>query len=166
MKNNITSQELAQRLIAADERLWKKFHTTVSAEAEQSYPESEKDNSRYAAMWIEADIEALLLQGVPEGEIHEELSSDMDAARYIHWDEILSSVAIRSDWAAALKGVKDGTRLSSRIRWALSRNDIRTLAGLHKKNRYRRKIEDLLEDCNFHYECGCFASGRYAEFLN
>ena len=30
----------------------------------------------------------------------------------------------------------------------------------------REKIEDLLEDCNFHQECGLLADGKYGEYLD
>ena len=72
---------------------------------------------------------------------------------------------IREDWESALEQVKNGTDLSSIIGWAFSDEDITELAKLHKNNICREKIEDLLEDCNFHYECGKFANGEYDEFL-
>ena len=72
---------------------------------------------------------------------------------------------IREDWESALEQVKNGTDLSSIIGWAFSDEDITELAKLHKNNICREKIEDLLEDCNFHYECGKFANEEYDEFL-
>lgn len=72
---------------------------------------------------------------------------------------------IRSDWAAALRSVKYGYELSKWIDYGFYDEDIVELAKLHKRNRFRRKIEDLLEDCNFHYECGKFADHDYDEFL-
>lgn len=38
--------------------------------------------------------------------------------------------------------------------------------NLHKANKCRKKIEDLLTDCNFHYESAKFHNKDYAEFLN
>lgn len=72
---------------------------------------------------------------------------------------------VRADWETALEQVECGTDLSSVIGWAFSTNDITELAKLHKANKFREKIEDLLTDCNFHYECGQFANGEYDEFL-
>ena len=72
---------------------------------------------------------------------------------------------IRENWESALEQVKDGTDLSSKIGYGFSDKDITELAKLHKANKFREKIEDLLTDCNFHYECGQFANGEYEEFL-
>ncbi len=73
---------------------------------------------------------------------------------------------IRRNFGLALKNVKKGTELSSILGWGLSRQDIKELAILHKRNRYRMKIEDLLTDCNFHKECGEFIEGKYEYYLN
>lgn len=83
----------------------------------------------------------------------------------INWSHIYRAAEIRHDWATALRGVKKGTALSSSIDWHFSSEDIRALAKLHKANKFREKIEDLLEDCNYHYECGEFADKEYDEFL-
>lgn len=72
---------------------------------------------------------------------------------------------IREDWKSALEQVEEGSDLSSIIGWAFSDEDITELAKLHKANICRDKIEDLLEDCNFHSECSKFANGEYDEFL-
>ena len=72
---------------------------------------------------------------------------------------------IRHDWYTAIKFAKKGTDLSARIRWSFFRDDIKELAKLHKANRGRKKIEALLEDCNFHEECADFAAKEYAKYL-
>ena len=84
---------------------------------------------------------------------------------YIDLNKALKAADIRSDFASALKRVKKGSDLSSTLDWGFSRNDITNLAKLHKANKYRRKIEDLLEDCNFHTECYDFATSNYEEYL-
>ena len=72
---------------------------------------------------------------------------------------------VREDWENALEQVNRGTDLSSKIGYGFTKNDIVELAKLHKANKFREKIEDLLTDCNFHYECGQFMIGEYDEFL-
>ena len=72
---------------------------------------------------------------------------------------------IRHDFATSLRNCKEGSDLSSQLHWAFSDKDVTELAKLHKSNKFRRKIEDLLEDCNFHYECGKFAKNEYDEFI-
>lgn len=80
-------------------------------------------------------------------------------------DEIKREAEIRSDWAAALRSVKDGSDLSADIRYGFSELDLSILAKLHKRNRFRTKIEDLLEDCNFHAECSDFSEGNYSKYI-
>ena len=77
-------------------------------------------------------------------------AEDWDSDEYIreHWDDILNSDKTYSEIAYA-------------IRWGFSRGDLLELMRLHKENRNRQKIEDLLEDCNFHFECGNWHNGNY-----
>ena len=77
-------------------------------------------------------------------------------------DSIKENVKVRKDFASALRKVKKGDELSSVLEWMFSPKDIKELAKLHKSNKFRKKIEDLLTDCNFHCECADFANGKYA----
>ena len=53
--------------------------------------------------------------------------------------------------------------LSNAIDYAFSDKDIAYLAYLHKNSdkTIRRRIEDLLDDCNFHTECSDFQDNKY-----
>ena len=75
------------------------------------------------------------------------------------------SADVRKDFKAALSKVEDGYELSEVIHWSLSSADLRNLARLHKDNVFREKIEELLEDCNFHKENADFYNGRYEDYL-
>jgi len=98
--------------------------------------------------------------------IYSSLPDDKDLVdRFIDWIEIEEDVTIRKDWATALKNVRYGEKLSRPIRWSFSGRDISILAKLHKSNKFRKKIEDLLTDCNFHTECSDFSLGRYDEYI-
>lgn len=72
---------------------------------------------------------------------------------------------IRKDWYTALQNVKYGAELSSKIDFGFTDQDLMVLLCLHKGNLFRQKIEDLLEDCNFHTECGLLSDGEYDECL-
>ena len=65
-------------------------------------------------------------------------------------DKGKKSAAIRRDWPAAFRKVKNGRDLSRKVGWAFYEDDLRTFIKLHKANKFRKKIEDLLEDCNYH----------------
>lgn len=80
---------------------------------------------------------------------------------YLNFDEIMAAAKVRRDWDSALSGVEKGYMLSSTIGWGLTKNDIKELAKLHESGKYREKIEDLLEDCNFHSLNSYFQAGDY-----
>ena len=80
-------------------------------------------------------------------------------------DDAYKEATIRKDFVAALKAVKKGYDLSSDLRYSLSDDDLMQLAKLHKANRFRKKIEELLKDCTCHEECDLMSSGDYSKWL-
>ena len=76
-------------------------------------------------------------------------------------DKGKKSAEIRHDWPAAFRRVKKGYELSSAIGWGFYKDDLRIFLKLHKANRFRKKIEDLLTDCNYHTFCGYLSVGEY-----
>ena len=71
---------------------------------------------------------------------------------------------IRLNWIYALNAVENGAELSCDIDWSFSNQDLIVLGFLHEANLYREKIEDLLEDCNFHTECMLLCEQEYDEY--
>ena len=112
-------------------------------------------------LWIEADIEYALkrskMQGL--GKI-KEIIKDIEG---INLDKCIEAGRIRCDFSSVLKNVKHGSELSGKLGYGFSTDDLVDLMNLHKKNMFRRKIEDLLEDCNFHTESGLLSEGNYSE---
>ena len=78
-------------------------------------------------------------------------------------DKGKKSAEIRHDWPAALRRVKKGYELSSAVGWGFYKDDLRTFLKLHKANKFRKKIEDLLTDCNYHTFCGHLWAKEYDE---
>ena len=68
------------------------------------------------------------------------------------------------DWDKALTSVKHGDELSVDIDWGFTIQDLFVLGSLHEINRHRKKIEELLTDCNFHTECGLLHEHNYKKF--
>ena len=68
---------------------------------------------------------------------------------------------IRADWEKALNNMNYGD-ISRTIEWGFTPEDLRELMRLHRSDIRRQKIEDLLEDCNFHSFCACLSDGDYA----
>ena len=131
-------------------------------------------NEIVAAMWLNADIPNILLKQ-EEGDrekAEEYIKAKIDATgraaeiyKVINWQSIKENVKIRSDFASALRKVKNGAELAGRLGWSFSDDDLRQLTALHRKNRFRQKIEDLLTDANFHSECILLQDRKYDELL-
>jgi len=82
------------------------------------------------------------------------------------FDDIIKVAEIRSDWEKALSSVDKGYELSGPIGYGFSERDIKNLAILHRdKAKLREKIEELLEDCNFHQETDDFSNGKYDKYI-
>ncbi len=145
---------------AAIHKLWEIFW----ANDDNSEPEkrlNEITDQRRLNMWLEADVKDALKRSrmarLPEiREIVNGLEIDLDRC--------ITDAEIRLDFAKALRNVKNGTKLSGKLGWSFAPDDLMNLMVLHKSNKFRRKIEDLLEDCNFHSECGLLAEKKYDEF--
>lgn len=76
----------------------------------------------------------------------------------------MTDTEIRLDWDAALGYCeRENTLISGKIGWGFYPQDLLVLCCLHEAGKHRRVIEDLLEDCNFHTECGLLADGKYDE---
>ena len=86
--------------------------------------------------------------------------------KYVNLAEAERDAEIRPDWDLALKTVPETTDLSRGVGWALSKQDFAELAKLHRDGKHRAKIEDLLEDCNFHIQRGELHDGNYQIFFS
>lgn len=98
-----------------------------------------------------SDVEAIR-------KIVEDSKSDIDFAACIR------NAEIRLDFLTALKSVKDGADISGAIDYSFDNEDLMNLMQLHKSNKCRKKIEDLLTNCNFHGECSLLSERKYDEF--
>lgn len=158
-----------KKLSNADREIARMFLSHLGTVADEGIPDSFAGRPE---TYLQADIESAFTH-----------SDDLDATEkailgILNRHEISSrsisiidvpaarrSAEVRKDWRKALRSVKRGESLSGAIGYGFSRSDIATLARLHKANRFRRKIEDLLSDCNFHTESADFADGRYEKYL-
>lgn len=131
-----------------------------------------KDQLHIAYMWLENDISTILSKAENMEETFDEICGLLkESFAYNDINEIISlqtaykRAEIRKDFATALRNVKNGSALSGVLGYSFSNEDIVNLAKLHKANKFRKKIENLLEDCNFHYECSLMISKDYSKWL-
>lgn len=67
-------------------------------------------------------------------------------------------------WERRLKYL-DVSGISQLADYGLTREEARVLGKLHQDGKYREKIEDFLEDINFHEEAGWLRNGNYSAFM-
>lgn len=150
-----------EKAIALDELIWKKYHP--------EYDGTNRPSENQVITYLRNDIESIMVE-FPESEetiltIIRGVSCGSEILAMLEWDKIQDKVSIRSNFHDALQNVEEGSDLASRLDYSFSRLDIAHLAELHKSNKCRKKIENLLICCNFHYECGKFNHHEYDEFL-
>ena len=134
---------------------------------------STADNSMlyFIATSLQLDIEYAFLKSTDMDEtrrkVDEIIRREPDAdeiMKHINVEQAARSAEIRKDFAAALRKVKHGDELSGAIDYGFSDDDLLALAKLHKSNRFRRKIEELLDDCNFHKESAEMSAHNYSRW--
>ena len=159
---------ITQTIWDLDTAIWHAYYPDIRTE-------DEEPRLNIAYMWLKQDIVHILSDKTIDMETaKEDILTRIKAtayheailSRYIHMDEIMKEVEIRRDYLTALKAAKSGGDVSNEIRYTLGKRDLEQLAKLHKSGKCRKKIEDLLTDCNFHYECGKFRNKEYDEFLD
>ncbi len=154
-----------------DNLLWKHYFPESTAEC----------NSEGNALvtCLENDIVYVLTKGFELNDvktfIYNTIASDMKGVNvsaltllindYIDFDKCERSANVRKDLPSALKLVKKGSDLSGILNYNIFDETLSELAQLHKSNRYRKKIEELLEDCNFHQEGSDFKNKRYDKYI-
>ena len=157
---------IVQRL---DEPIWKHF-----------YPDWQPDNKVPAItddncfMYFMEDIKCIFRDNDIDKakeyifeQIHLQSSAPVEAyiKEHLHVDKCIENAMIRKDFAAALRSVKHGDDLSGKLDWSLSPKDISELAKLHKAGKFRKKIENLLTDCNFRSEHRMMAAKQYNKLI-
>ena len=160
-------EAMKKALWLIDQALWKKWDPEHADEIELY------SNLTVADIWLRADISYLIRQEVKDSvkEVVETAAGRYGAAVLQHaveiYQEAEADARIRSDFKAALSAVSRGSELSHDLGYSFYESDIGELARLHKSGskHIRRKIEELLEDCNFHKECGDFSSRRYETYI-
>lgn len=141
---------------------WKKEENTEELYEKINGVNRNDCGQNYLNSWLESDIKFVLKKTKMKGlEKVKEVIKDLPN---IDLNSCIEDAKIRGDFASALRNVKKGSDLSHKVRWAFDTEDLMNLMELHRSNKFRKKIEDLLEDCNFHEESGLLSERRYEEY--
>ncbi len=150
-----------EKAIALDELIWEKYHP--------DYDGTNRPSENQVITYLRNDISEIMLEFPESGEIIQTIirgvSCGSEILAMLDWKKIQDNVNIRSNFYEALQSVKDVSDLAGRLCYSFSSVDIAHMAELHKSNKCRKKIEDLLVYCNFHYVSGKFRKHEYDEFL-
>ena len=78
-----------------------------------------------------------------------------------------TELSVRLGWDDALTRWENGEIcISYIIEWGFIQQDLLVLGCLHQLGKHCGSIEDLLEDCNYHMECGLLHEKKYDEYFN
>ena len=157
------NEEIREEMKELDLRIWKTFHPEDIS--------TDEPDLVLAPIWLKSDICSILIDFENSKEtilemIHDSKYEKEILDKYLKWTDIEKNVEVRKDFATAFKNVKYGTDLSKILDYAFNKHDLKNLASLHKKNKCRRKIEELLSDCNFHHVLADFHNKNYDKYLN
>ena len=79
----------------------------------------------------------------------------------------MTRLHITDNWEKALRGMKV-EKMAKDLNYSFSQDELKELTLLHKtisKRVVKKRIEDLLTYCNFHYESSVLHDGHYERFL-
>ena len=143
-------------------KLWELyFQNEDNTEAQKRLDMQKTQNS--LDIWIESDVACALkrtkleaLEGIKNFISLYKVNCDID--------KCIEDAKVRLDFASYLRGVKNGSDLSHKVGYSFDSDDLMELMKLHKSNKFRKKIEDLLTDCNFHSGCELLCKKEYDQY--
>lgn len=80
----------------------------------------------------------------------------------------MTRLHITDNWEKSLR-TYSMSEISHKLKYCFSKEELKELATLHKettKKIVKKRIENLLTNCNFHYESGILANGNYNKILD
>ena len=80
----------------------------------------------------------------------------------------MTRLQITNNWEKSLR-TYSMSEISHKLKYCFSTEELKELATLHKettKKVVKKRIEDLLTNCNFHYESGLLANGNYNKIFD
>ena len=135
-------------------------------------PELPEDRLEMAISWLTDDIECILMNLSDEEESKrlKDITDIISRSDYgaeildgVDVRRIVRSIEIRKDFDKALAETNDIEALAKTLDCSMTREDVVDLAELHANGKYRKKIEDLLDACNFHKERELLSEEKYDE---
>lgn len=158
---------ILRTIFAKEDEIWKAFYP------KEHDADTGAKNIHNSAVWLSSTVRYVLGDITLSGTLEERLEKIKDIldgpyydriAEIIDLEHLIAGAKASIDLDAALASVTRGSELSALLDYGLSDRELIDLGRLHEMGLHRKKIEDLLTDINFHYECGLLKEGNYSEF--
>ena len=97
-----------------------------------------------------------------------ELFKDVLTLTDENFQPAMTRLQITDNWEKSLR-TYSMSEISHKLKYCFSTEELKELATLHKettKKVVKKRIEDLLTNCNFHYESGLLANGNYNKIFD
>ena len=97
-----------------------------------------------------------------------ELFKDVFTLTDENFQPAMARLQITDNWEKSLR-TYSLSEISNKLKYCFSTEELKELATLHKettKKVVKKRIEDLLTNCNFHSESGILANGNYNQILD
>jgi len=156
----------AKAMYDADCRLVEKYMPELKSHDPRLDELLDSRNIGALSAWLRSDVAHCLKASKLEQSSIDDIKSIVSGCEDFDTDDLnecIRDARIRLDFAEAFRHVKDGSDLSGDLGYGFSKSDLRVLMNLHKAGKFRKKIEDVLTDCNFHYESGLLSDKKYEE---
>lgn len=97
-----------------------------------------------------------------------ELFKDVFTLTDENFQPAMARLQITDNWEKSLR-TYSLSEISNKLKYCFSTEELKELATLHKettKKVVKKRIKDLLTNCNFHSESGILANGNYNQILD
>ena len=146
---------------------------TFPQSVEFAFPQADDPENLYrvmkdtvASIFYNAGFDGLLETEKKIRSIIQKQPSGEEVLKLTGFDLARLDTLVRLDWPGSFRSFKNGAILAPMVGFRVGGRDIRELAELHRRNRFRRKIEEFLAECGMDEIRTDFAEKKYEKYLD
>lgn len=154
-------------------RLYSKIYfNDTDDEIETLLNAMDADNEAQFIQRLENEFDVILTSKSPKERLEtieeiKDLFKDAFVLTDKNFQPAMNRLHITDNWEKALSGMQV-EKMAKDLQYSFCPADLKDLATIHKtttKRIVKKRIEDLLTYCNFHYESSMLHDGNYEQFL-
>lgn len=131
------------------------------------------DDEDHFIQHLQNEFDVILKNKSPEERLKtideiKDLFKDVFTLTDENFQPAMARLQITDNWEKSLR-TYSLSEISNKLKYCFSTEELKELATLHKettKKVVKKRIEDLLTNCNFHSESGILANGNYNQILD